>query len=234
MIPQVQRLAAFLRALNALDNVRNVGVLAEDAQRQRPGRARQTIEVVIADAEDAIEVLTGGPLDLHPEAVELLDEALALAEDAHNAEETAARNGLLRQVQSLMNGIPDLILQAEPRSEVVEGDGDAAPLPENRELDGDAAPPPEDRAESEGDALPSAEDRAEGDGDPVPPAEDRAQGDGDGAPPAEGRAEVDGDRPPEDRAEGEGGRTTAERDPAFGDGDRSGEREEARDLAAAT
>ena len=202
---QVKRLAAFLRALNALDNVRNVGVLAGDAQRQPQGRARRTIEVVIADTEDAIEVLTRGPLDLHPEAVELLDEALALAEDAHDAEPTASRNGSLRQVQGLMKDIPDLILQAEPGSEVA--DGDAGPPPKDRaEGDGDTAPPPEDRAEGDGDAGPPPEDRAEGDGDAGPPPEDRAQGDGDAAPPPEDRAEGDGDAapPPEERAEGDG------------------------------
>jgi hypothetical protein len=146
---QVQRLAAFLRALNALDNVRNVGVLAEDAQRQPPGRARQTIEVVIADAEDAIEVLTGGPLDLHPEAVELLDEALALAEDAHDAEEPALRNGSLRQVQEVMKDIPDLILQAEPGSEVA--DGDAAPPEGPGAGDGETDPPSGGSVKSGGD-----------------------------------------------------------------------------------
>jgi cytochrome c peroxidase len=122
---QVTQLAAFLRALNALENVRNVEVLAQDAQRQQDRRAQQTIEVVIADTDDAIEVLASGPLDLHPEVVELLTQALALAEDARAAEQTAMRNALLRQVQDLMGEIPDLILQEPSEADVAEGD--AAP-----------------------------------------------------------------------------------------------------------
>ena len=125
---QPSQLAAFLRALNALENVRNVGVLAEDAQRQREERARQTIQVVIADTDDAIEVLTSGPLDLYPEAVGLLDQALLLAEDARVSEETATRNPLLGQVRDLMRDIPDLILLAPPEAEIAEGDA-APPVP---------------------------------------------------------------------------------------------------------
>ena len=122
---QVSQLAAFLRALNALENVRNVGVLAEDAQRQRE---EQALQVVIADTDDAIEVLTSGPLDLYPEAVGLLDQALLLAEDARVSEETATRNALLGQVRDLMRDIPDLILLAPPEAEIAEGDA-APPVP---------------------------------------------------------------------------------------------------------
>lgn len=126
---QVRQLAAFLRALNALENVRNLGVLAEDAQRQREEQARQTIQVVIADTDDAIEVLTSGPLDLYPEAVGLLEQALALAEAARAANQTATRNASLRQFQTLVKDVPDLILQAAPEPEVVDGDA-APPVPE--------------------------------------------------------------------------------------------------------
>jgi cytochrome c peroxidase len=70
---QINQLAAFLRALNLLENSRNVDLLAQNALRQRQEQARETIAVVIADTEDAIEVLTSGPLALHPDAVALLD-----------------------------------------------------------------------------------------------------------------------------------------------------------------
>jgi cytochrome c peroxidase len=123
---QLNQLAALLRALNALENVRNVDLLAGDAQRQQQGPALQTIEVVIADTQDAIEVLAGGPLDLYPEAVQLLDEALGLAEDARDTDQAATRNALLAQVQDLMQQFPGVILQAPPEAEVAEGDS-AAP-----------------------------------------------------------------------------------------------------------
>jgi cytochrome c peroxidase len=211
---QINQLAAFLRAVNALENVRNVSVLAKDAQRQPPGQARQTIQVVIADTEDAIEALTRGPLDLHPEAVGLFHEALGLAEDARDAERPFMRNASLRRVQDLMQDIPDLILQSE--EEVSEGDDDAVP-PEDGEGDGEGALPPEDRAEGDGDAAPPPEDGTEGDA--APPPEDRAEGDGDAVPP------------PADRAEGDGAVSDGD---AAGDGDRAGERAEEREIAAAS
>jgi hypothetical protein len=113
---EIVAIGVFLRALNALENVRNVGVLARQAQRQRKQPARETIAVVIADTEDAIEVLTESPLELHPDAVALLDEALGLAEDARAADQATARNALLRAVQDRMQEVPDLILQATPQA----------------------------------------------------------------------------------------------------------------------
>jgi cytochrome c peroxidase len=141
--PQVRQLAAFLRALNALENVRSVGVLANQARRQQQDPARQTIEVVIADTNDAIEVLTGGPFFLYPDAVALLDQALTLAQDALASDQAAARNRSLREVQKLMDEIPNLIWQAPPEAEVA---------------DGDAAPPPPDGAANARDPAQPARD----------------------------------------------------------------------------
>ena len=54
---QVNQVAAFLRALNALENIRSSNELAREAQGQLL-QARQTIrERVIPDTDDAIEVL---------------------------------------------------------------------------------------------------------------------------------------------------------------------------------
>jgi cytochrome c peroxidase len=135
---QTNQVAALLRALSALDNVRNVDLLARDAQRERGEQARETIAVVIADTNDAIEVLTSGPIDLYPEAVAVLDEAVALAEAARDADQTAARNSSLRQVRALMEDVPDLILQVAPEV----ADGDAAPAAE-AQAEGNAPPPAE-------------------------------------------------------------------------------------------
>jgi hypothetical protein len=120
---QINQLSAFLRALNALENARNVDLLAQNALRQRRERAQETIAVMIADTEDAIEVLANGPLDLYPEAVALLDEAVALAEAARDAERTAARNSSLRQVRALMKQVPDLILGPAPEVAEVAASG---------------------------------------------------------------------------------------------------------------
>ena len=70
---QVNQVGAFLRALNALENIRSSNELAREAQGQLL-QARQTIrERVIPDTDDAIEVLSNGPLDLYPGAVALLE-----------------------------------------------------------------------------------------------------------------------------------------------------------------
>jgi hypothetical protein len=120
---QVNQLAAFLRALNAEENARNVGLLAKNAQRQKQKQARETIAVMIADTEDAIDVLTDGPLDLYPEAVAVLEEAVALAEAARAANQTAARNSSLRQVRALMDQVPELILGPAPEVAEVAASG---------------------------------------------------------------------------------------------------------------
>jgi cytochrome c peroxidase len=111
---QVHRVGAFLRAINALENIRYGIVLAKAAQRQRPAPARQTIEVLMAETEDAIAVLSRGPLGpLHPDAIAELEDALRLAENAHDAKERAERNVTLREALKILRSVPDLILQSE-------------------------------------------------------------------------------------------------------------------------
>jgi cytochrome c peroxidase len=107
---QVNQVAAFLRALNALENIRSSNALAQEAQRQ-PLQARQTIrERVLPDTEDAIAVLTSGPLQLYPDAVALLDEALDLETDARDTLRLTFRNALLRQAIALKNEARGMIL----------------------------------------------------------------------------------------------------------------------------
>jgi hypothetical protein len=107
---QVNQVAAFLRALNALENIRNSNALAEEAQRQPPPGAQGTVALAIADTRDAIEVLSGGPLDLYPDAVELLDEALELELDARETVPPPFRNPLLQQAQALKDDARAIIL----------------------------------------------------------------------------------------------------------------------------
>ncbi len=70
---QVEAVAAFLRAINALENIRVSTVLLE------AGRLQRAIE----ETEDAIRVLEGG--GLHPEAVARLERAAQLAKEAHRS-----------------------------------------------------------------------------------------------------------------------------------------------------
>ena len=108
---QSDQVAAFLRALNALENIRSSNAYAEQAQREVPLRARQTIALMLAETQDAIDVLTGGPLDLYSEAVELLDEAYALELDARDTVQRPFRNALLQQAMALKDGARASILE---------------------------------------------------------------------------------------------------------------------------
>jgi len=56
-------------------------------------------------------VLTGGPLDLYSEAVELLDEAYALELDARDTVQRPFRNALLQQAMALKDGARASILE---------------------------------------------------------------------------------------------------------------------------
>jgi cytochrome c peroxidase len=112
--PKINQVAAFLRTINALENIRSSNELAKEAQSQLL-QARQTIkERVIPDTEDAIEVLSNGPLDLYPTAVGLLERALQREEDASRTLLPLFRNALLRQAIELKEDARDLILALPP------------------------------------------------------------------------------------------------------------------------
>ena len=92
----VVAIAALLRTLNAMENVRGSDAMLRDAARQ-PGRAKGMIALASHDTEDAIAVLTGGPRQLYPKAVSLLRDALARERQAVQTAQLQARNGLLRE-----------------------------------------------------------------------------------------------------------------------------------------
>jgi hypothetical protein len=78
---QVVEIAAFLRVLNALENIRQSVELLETAQKfghgSEPGSA---LRQAIAETGDSIGVLLGG--GLHPDAVQYLEQARDAAERA--------------------------------------------------------------------------------------------------------------------------------------------------------
>lgn len=79
---QVVAVAAFLRVINALENLRAAGALLQTASAYADGHARQRVLIGRASFElqDAIEVIRGG--GLHPEAVADLRTAQAAVERA--------------------------------------------------------------------------------------------------------------------------------------------------------
>jgi cytochrome c peroxidase len=81
----INQIAGFLRALNALENIRSSN--AYDARAIDPAElapADELVELAIAETTDAIEVLTEGPIELFAGtlAVELLQEARELEHQA--------------------------------------------------------------------------------------------------------------------------------------------------------
>jgi mono/diheme cytochrome c family protein len=120
---QVEAIAAFLRVLNALENLRSSHelerrVLALDEQLGHPqyklcwsrrsrkwicvpqhaplhNQARHLLELSIADLEDGIEVLRGA--GLHPDAVAMLQRAIGLERAAMTAPTSIRRKQLIKQ-----------------------------------------------------------------------------------------------------------------------------------------
>ncbi len=90
---QVVAVAAFMRVINALENIRSAVALLEEGQRLKRGLARDRLELALAETEDAIAVLAGG--GLHPEAVRHLTEAKRLTQKA--ARSFFFRGRLVRQ-----------------------------------------------------------------------------------------------------------------------------------------
>ncbi len=90
---QVVAVAAFMRVINALENIRGAVALLEQGRRLKRRLARERLELALAETEDAILVLAGG--GLHPEAVRHLTEAKHLTEKA--AHSIFFRGRLLRR-----------------------------------------------------------------------------------------------------------------------------------------
>ncbi len=99
---EVVAVAAFLRAINTLENLRSSSDLDERAKQATSfSQAQELIRLSLAELEDAIEVLNGG--SLHPEAQRKLVaaaglNALALTPAGHSQ---VIRNGLLTQALAL-------------------------------------------------------------------------------------------------------------------------------------
>ena len=77
---QVVAVAAFLRVINALENIRSALDLLEDSKEQKHALADEALRLAVAETDDSIFVLAGG--GLHPEAVNHLKEARRLTEKA--------------------------------------------------------------------------------------------------------------------------------------------------------
>jgi uncharacterized protein YjgD (DUF1641 family) len=97
----IEAIGALLRTLNAMENIRYSNVLSDMAQRSVPKLTKERIREVMAETEDAIQVLTKAPVSLYREPVAKLREALKLEKDARKTSSTRKRNSLLRSAASL-------------------------------------------------------------------------------------------------------------------------------------
>ncbi|MCI0490439.1 MAG: hypothetical protein L0229_27920 [Blastocatellia bacterium] len=96
---QVVAIAAFLRVLNTLENIRSAGDLEKRAILANLADGRELIGLSIAELTDALEVLNGG--GLHPNAQLLLQQAIALDTQARRTSNLTTRNNLLNQALDL-------------------------------------------------------------------------------------------------------------------------------------
>jgi hypothetical protein len=94
-------IAAMLRTLNAMENIRSGNAMLRDALRLPDARARALVRLASLDTRDAIQALGGGPLELYPGARVLLRQALALERRAFQPLPSGARRDLLRQATVL-------------------------------------------------------------------------------------------------------------------------------------
>ena len=107
---QKTAIAVFLRAINALENIRLANELDRNIQQARFFKGRSMLKASIADTKDAIEVLTGGEYVLFDDAVKLLKEALRVEKKARTVG-IGKRNKLLARAIDLREAAREAILK---------------------------------------------------------------------------------------------------------------------------
>jgi mono/diheme cytochrome c family protein len=99
---QIRAISAFLRVVNAMENIRFSNVIAEQARRAEPkSAADERLREALAETRDAIEVLERGPLKLHRGAVRSLRHAVRLQRRALREKSDDKRDSLLQQAIEL-------------------------------------------------------------------------------------------------------------------------------------
>ena len=109
---EVLAIGAFLRVINALDNIRETTGLLESSLEKgllENARARELIRRAAYETEDAIIVLEG--VNLHPLAVGRLRRAEQLIHDAGEA--TFSRTGLVRDALAELQRAREILIESE-------------------------------------------------------------------------------------------------------------------------
>ncbi|HZF38807.1 MAG TPA: hypothetical protein VE715_08280 [Blastocatellia bacterium] len=104
----VTDIAAFLRVLNTLENIRSAGDLEKRAKTASCLQGRELIRLAISELTDALVVLHGG--NLHPEAQIKLLQALAFNQRAFNETNLSKRNERLDEsLAKLHEAVDDMV-----------------------------------------------------------------------------------------------------------------------------
>jgi hypothetical protein len=100
-------IGVFLRAVNALENIRSSIALATDLQR---ASGRERIPEIVAHTEDAIFVLTELEAPISPDGVAKLERALGEEREALETRDRRKRNRALRRAIEHLQAADDLIV----------------------------------------------------------------------------------------------------------------------------
>jgi hypothetical protein len=108
----INAIGALLRTLSAMENIRFGNEIADQARRTgQQSAASERIREVIAETDDAIEVLTRGPLRLYPDAVKDLRDAVKLEQQALRTGSRITRNALLGRASRLKKDASALMIE---------------------------------------------------------------------------------------------------------------------------
>ncbi|BBA32347.1 uncharacterized protein sS8_0379 [Methylocaldum marinum] len=107
---QVVAVAMFLRTLNALENIRSSNHMDRQAMSLSDRRAEDIIRMAAADTEDAIEVLTEGTLIVYSDALDYLNKALKLEQQAASGRGRGQRDLLLTKAVQLKEKARDAMV----------------------------------------------------------------------------------------------------------------------------
>ena len=105
---EVQAIAAFMRVINTLENIRSALSFENRAKLlASQSAASELLDLSIADLQDGIQVLNGG--NLHFPAQQLLSDAIALDQEAKGIANQAQRNAKIDQAIAKKNAAKALI-----------------------------------------------------------------------------------------------------------------------------
>ena len=107
-------IAALLRTLNAIENIRSSNAFVTLALGQTTAAARPLLRLASADTSDAITVLTSGPRRLYAVSAALIGAARLLERAAARTPPVALRDYLLRRAIDLKLQARDLMFEPAP------------------------------------------------------------------------------------------------------------------------